>query len=210
MNFLASSLKANNHSSLLAFIIVASVLLTIEPTLNSVGTYEREAVGNGELWRILVSMFVHLNTAHLIVNIVACSALVFMLSEWAAPKLFIAILCICGSSTSMMLYGFAADVQWYCGMSGSLHGVAVWGALTMLQQGSTKSPIIPVKTCAWVLLIVMALKLLYEQSGGHIVTTYDFPVLTLSHVYGAATGVILFCFMFCLRRIHVNHRATVD
>ena len=82
------------------------------------------------------------------------------------------------------------QVQWYVGLSGLLHGAWAAGAAAVgFRHGHW----------AWLMLVVLAFKLVLEQRSGASLLTTDFPVVTIAHVYGALGGAGV-CAALALRR----------
>jgi rhomboid family GlyGly-CTERM serine protease len=143
--------------------------------------YERAALGAGQLWRLLTAHFIHLNGAHLLVNlagIVLVWALVveeFSATQW----LWIGLAAIAGIDAG--LWWLSPAPEWYAGASGLLHGVLCAGFVA----GAWRRD--PVSLLG---LPILLGKLLMEQRGGTLGITDAMPVVSVAHLYGAvAAGV---------------------
>lgn len=136
---------------------------------------DRDAVAQGQWWRLWSGHLMHLDMPHALLNLVALAVIVMlglrqrMLGSIAAAALLGMPL------LSLALFQVDPALQWYAGLSGLLHGLLV---MVLLRRGGA---------IAWTLLLLMALKLAYEwRNGSH----WDgFAVITLAHRLGAAGGV---------------------
>jgi hypothetical protein len=72
------------------------------------------------------------------------------------------------------------QVQWYVGLSGLLHGAWAAGAAAEgVRRGGW----------AWLMPVVLVLKLALEQRAGASLLAPEFPVVTIAHLYGALGGL---------------------
>jgi rhomboid family GlyGly-CTERM serine protease len=78
------------------------------------------------------------------------------------------------------LWWLAPQVQWYVGLSGLLHAAWAAGAIAVAWREGR---------WGWLMLAVLAVKLLLEQWAGASVLTREFPVVTVAHLYGALGGL---------------------
>lgn len=82
---------------------------------------------------------------------------------------------------------FSPDLIWYAGLSGALHGIFAWGACVDIKE-KMKS--------GWLLLIGLAIKVGYEQIDGsseQVANLIDAKVAVDAHLFGALTGITIFC-----------------
>ena len=78
------------------------------------------------------------------------------------------------------LWWLEPQLQWYVGLSGLLHGAWAAGALRQaLRPGRL----------GWVMVALLALKLLLEQRSGASLLVTGLPVVTVAHLYGALGGL---------------------
>ena len=145
--------------------------------------YERSAIIEGELWRLVTGHWVHLGWSHLAVNL-AGLLLVWSLwgralqnLQWLVCILWIAL------AQSLLLLALNPEIHWYVGLSGLLHGLFAVGALLQLRS----DPLV-----GGVALAVLTGKLLLEAlnlSGGTTIPGID-QVVEEAHLYGAVSGVV--------------------
>jgi rhomboid family GlyGly-CTERM serine protease len=96
-------------------------------------------------------------------------------ADWVVAGLVSAIAIDAG------LYLLNADVQWYVGLSGVLHGFVAAGAVTWILRR---------QTIGWVLAIGLIGKLIYEQTVGAMPFSTDLggAVIVAAHLYGATSA----------------------
>jgi len=167
------------------------VILAISALLQALGNdiilhlrYERQAILDGEVWRLLSGHFVHLGWRHLALNAIGLW-LIWLLfrKEWSL-RLWILLLLIValGVSTGQLL--FDPQLDWAVGLSGTLHGLFAAGAIAALRHGE--------KSAAIMLLVLIA-KLLWEQFASPMPGSEQWiggAVVTSAHLYGAISGAI--------------------
>lgn len=144
--------------------------------------YEREALADGELWRLLTAHLVHLGWAH-----AAWNAAGLLLTWWLVGGLlseadWLGVALAAALAIDIGLYFLAPDVGWYVGLSGVLHGWLAAGALAMLRAHPALGGL---------LAAGLAAKLLWEQAMGPLQLSESGaggPVIAGAHLYGAAGG----------------------
>ena len=97
------------------------------------------------------------------------------------------ILCI---STTLLIYGFAKQLQWYVGLSGVLHGVFLIGAYFDIKQG--------MKT-GWLLLVGVLIKVGHEQIFGasqDIADLINATVAIDAHLFGTISGLMIIVILY--------------
>ncbi len=146
--------------------------------------YQRDAILDGEWWRLLSGQLVHLGWTHLWLNLAALALISLLfartlrLSEW----LWIHAAAFLG--TGLGLLAFSPGLQWYVGLSGALHGLFAGGALISLRRGERG---------AWLLLIALLFKLAWERLAGSVPGSSAWiggEVITEAHLYGAVAGLV--------------------
>lgn len=150
----------------------------------------------------LLSQLAHLDTEHLLVNLLGLVLVGWGFRPWRTPTMDAAFLG-CGAWGVATGLWLSPDVQWYCGLSGALHGYfmawLIWVLLTDARP--------PVRRACWVLLAGAGIKLVMEDSAWLLdATTADWlelwgqpdddarsgqrPVLYAAHRWGAAGGAL--------------------
>ena len=84
--------------------------------------FDREAITDGDIWRLMTSHITHLSFAHLALNLLALGLCTYV----ANPKnssLYLGVMwCWLMAFTGIGLYFYALDLNYYVGLSGALHG----------------------------------------------------------------------------------------
>ncbi|QJR82685.1 rhombosortase [Alteromonas pelagimontana] len=165
-----------------------------EPRSSDYLAYDRYAIEGFETWRLITGNLVHTNGYHLVMNIAGLLLLWALHGEHYRPVRYIKLFFWCCLGTSIGIYWFSANLIWYVGLSGALHGIFIWGACMDIRQGMKSG---------WLLLIGVSGKVLYEQlTGGstEVAALIDANVAIDAHLYGAVSGLLLFTAMVMLSR----------
>lgn len=171
--------------------------------------YDRAALLSGQWWRGLTGHLVHLNFAHVLLNlaglILICELLWHRL-PWLHGS---ALLLFSAAGTSFLLWWLHPELAWYAGLSGALHGLWAGCALSGwwgMQSGDRAAIEGSIATVERVIqfrrlsssyffmgaLILLALKLGAEAWFGPPSTTgkmIEGQVIPVAHVYGALAGM---------------------
>lgn len=166
----------------LGFAILAVALWALGDEATELLAYQRDAILQGQWWRLVTAHWIHLSGQHLAMNLGALAVvwLLFGKSLTSWIWLFVAGCSALGSTLSLLF--LHPEVDWYVGLSGLLHGLLV--AAAMLSLRSTPS-------LAWLVLAFICAKLIAEASSGTGLLIEAFiggPVLTIAHLYGAGWG----------------------
>ena len=148
--------------------------------------YDRIAVSEGEVWRIVSGNFIHLGWSHLALNAIALLIMAWLFLEDRRLRVWGVDVLLCAAAVLGGLYLFSPEIYWCVGLSGVLHGLFVIGALSWIVQG--------IDLGKWLLLGV-TLKLLWEQIVGEMPLSGDIVgggIVTDAHLWGALGGLIAF------------------
>ncbi|MEO1573841.1 MAG: rhombosortase [Pseudomonadota bacterium] len=163
-------------------VAVAIVLLALG------GDAAREALRYERLqmlpWRLVGAHLVHLSWSHLALNLAGLVMIGVIFSFRVTATFWWLCFALALACIDVGLFRFSADIEWYVGLSGVLHGLFVLGAFAEWQQGQ--------KTGIYLLLGVAA-KLGVEQWAGALPMTASAaggPVVVDAHLYGALGGLI--------------------
>ncbi|HEY5624585.1 MAG TPA: rhombosortase, partial [Gammaproteobacteria bacterium] len=155
-----------------------------EDEFRALGRYDRSGLLDGELWRLVTAHLVHLSWGHVWLNLVALVLMAILFDGFMSAHDWIVATVLSALAIDAGLFFFEPDVGWYVGLSGSLHGIMVVGAVAMLRAGFK---------VAAVLLVGVVCKLVWEQTAGPIPfseATSGGAVLVDAHLYGAIGGVV--------------------
>ncbi len=161
------------------------VLHLLSEPLKAYLEYDRVDIKQYEWWRFLTANLVHSNTNHLLMNGAGLAVIGLLHSQYYSLRYFFIVFVVLSLSVAIGIYFFAADIRWYVGLSGVLHGLITLGAvLDILKHERT----------GWLLLIGTILKVSYEQIWGaseEVADLIGVSVGTDAHLYGAIAGIIL-------------------
>jgi rhomboid family GlyGly-CTERM serine protease len=184
MASLAKSLNCDgrNGIALLASAVVLLLLALPATWMRQHFAYDREALAQGEAWRLVTGHVIHLDLAHAALN-VAGLALVWALYRRAWGLAEWAFVVVAGMlAIDAGLWWLQPRVQWYVGASGVLHALIVAG---LVGQWKTERGI------CMVVGVLLAAKLLWEARHGPLPLAGEPRDVVLSaHRYGAVGGLV--------------------
>ncbi len=143
--------------------------------------YDRAAVLDGELWRLLTGHLVHSDLSHLSWNLAGTLVLGCLLERTTNTS--IAAMTLVGAIAIALLLLWQPTIAYYCGFSGLLN---TWLASLLIYeyQDNAMRPMVVVTA-----LGVLA-KLVYEwQTGNAIFTDTTWPSLPEAHLTGLIAGI---------------------
>ncbi len=162
------------------------LFLLLQLTGSDLWFYRREAVLEGEWWRLLSAHFAHLGWPHLLLNSVGVVIAWRLFEPWWRPAIWFAALLWCSLATALALLWLSPELAWYGGFSGVLHGMFVFGAAMALIEDHDG--------LAGFVLLLLAAKVLWEQwFGGSDALTAQLigaAVVVDAHFYGALAGLL--------------------
>src|SRR4051794_41129757 len=173
----------------LALIGVCALLAALEaggdPVRNAL-SYDREALAAGQWWRALTAHFVHLDAAHAALNGMGVVLMWALFARDYSPLRWLAIYLCSALCISVGLWLWDPAVTNYVGASGALHGVMVAGTVAHLRRRDLDG---------WILAVFIVVKLAYEQFSGALPFSSSGNTIVDAHLYGAASGLALACFL---------------
>ena len=159
-----------------AILSLISLLLLVWPESTALLMWKRAAIADGQAWRWMTGHFVHLSARHCLSNLLGLC----VICEYLWDELGLAEACLLSigtaAGTSMLLWWFAPEIQWYAGLSGLLHGL--WAGCAMAWWSRTGDRV------AGAALLLLAIKLAVP-----VVTASAMPVVTVAHGFGALSGL---------------------
>jgi rhomboid family GlyGly-CTERM serine protease len=173
----------------IAAVFALSAAFTFVPALHAFGLYQRDAVLQGEWWRVATAMWVHLNTRHWLADALSASGIVMLVArEVRVAQIGLALLA-CGVLVALGLLR-SPEIAWYAGLSGAIHGLIVWGGIRLFEarEAPLLSRLIGVAMC-----VVVLVKLWLEQSWLSPVVwnaEWGFGVVRQAHALGGFAGVL--------------------
>lgn len=143
--------------------------------------YEREALEQGQLWRLVTAHWVHADWLHLSMNALALGLITWLFPVFSPRRLLLCSLNL-AVLVSAQLWWLSPELSRYVGFSAVLHGLLVIGLC--LERGYP--PLIRI-------LVGTALlaKLSLELTGDAFQSNWvSIPVYALSHSYGVVAGCL--------------------
>lgn len=165
---------------MLAVLAVPWLLSAGGPHWTEALRYQRAGLHHGEWWRLLSAHWVHLGVRHLLLDSAGLVLLWALYVRELRARDWWLVLIGATATIDAGLWWMQPQVYWYVGLSGLLHGVWAAGAAAVgLRHGRW----------AWLMLAVLALKLVLEQRAGASLLVTQFPVVSIAHLYGALGGL---------------------
>jgi rhomboid family GlyGly-CTERM serine protease len=182
-----STLTRSYGSARVALLVLGVVMLALqfggEPVVETL-RYERDLVTTGQGWRFVSASLVHAGWAHLVLNLVALLIVLLTVGQ-SINALQVVIAWIFASlTTTVGLWFWNPDVNWYLGASGALHGLLLAGAVPLAFAGHV---------VGLGILGVLIAKLAWEQIAGPVpgsAAAAGVAVIVDAHLYGAAGGIL--------------------
>jgi rhomboid family GlyGly-CTERM serine protease len=154
------------------------------PQLQPALVYNREAIGNGELWRLLSGNLVHFSPEHVLKDVLALLVAGTMI-ELRRYRHF-ALLCITsGALIGVVLYVMEPTVLVYGGLSGVAIAAITYLALQGTAEGGAYGRVYQI------VLVGLLAKIILELAFGSQ-TSAGFVLVPLVHVVGALTAGAMF------------------
>lgn len=170
-------MKLSARWQCVSWLSALSLLAGLLPEALDFLAWRRDAISEGQWGRLLTGHLVHLDQRHLWFNLLGLLVIAELLLEGWQTKTICSLLLASAAGTSLFLWVGEPGLHWYAGLSGLLHGLWAGGALTGW-----------LGTRRWLFgtaLALLATKLLFLNQGSDTI-----PVLPVSHVYGAASGLL--------------------
>lgn len=146
--------------------------------------WDREALAQGQLWRLVTGHFVHLGWSHLALNVAGLGLVVWITGKAFSPVRWLLIALITIAAIDAGFWFLDRDLEWYVGLSGLLHGLLVAGLFVGALERDRE---------AIILAAVVLGKLIWEQALGPLpgsASTSGGPVIVDAHLYGALGGLL--------------------
>ncbi|MGI9222229.1 MAG: rhombosortase [Woeseiaceae bacterium] len=147
--------------------------------------YDRDAIGSGELWRLISGHAAHLGWSHFAMNAIGILLIFYLVGDRFSKLawLLISVLIVLGIDIGFWI--LEPQLIWYVGLSGLLHGYLAAGVAAELPKLQTED---------WLIAGFLIVKLAYEQIFGAIPGSADTAggnVVVAAHLYGAIAGLVV-------------------
>ncbi len=155
--------------------------------------FDRALIASGDWWLLLSGNLVHLNTNHLLMNVLGLGVIALLVWPYLSTPQWLLCFAVSALAVGVGLYWRDTHLGYYVGLSGVLHGLLLAGVVyeVAVQPRS-----------GWVLLIAIVAKLGWEQWHGAVPGSewaVGGSVVVNSHLYGAIAGGLM-GLVFVLRR----------
>jgi rhomboid family GlyGly-CTERM serine protease len=144
--------------------------------------YEREAVLQGQFWRLLTAHVVHADTGHLMLNMGGTVLIAALFPQTYRALQWVLVLTVSAAAIGAGLLLWKPEIQWYVGASGILHGALAAGSVAWWRGGR--------HGLALTLSLLLLGKLCWEQWQGALPLASGLRVIVDAHLYGAAGGAV--------------------
>lgn len=159
------------------------------PLAQTALVYNRAAIADGELWRLVTGNLVHLSTPHFLYDVTAL-LVAGALVEMHRYRHFATLCLVSGALIGVTLYVAMPEIVVFGGLSGVVTAAVTYLCLHGVQQGGAWK---------WLCLLMLAglvTKLGVEMAFGFSLTlgagTQTFVPVPVSHVTGAVAALLLF------------------
>jgi len=174
------------------FLLAAIVLLALaEPISSHWLMFDRDAIEEGQVWRLFSAHFVHLSTAHLLGNVLGVMLVAYIAGRSLNNSWGIFLLAWCVAVVGLGLYGYADYLQRYVGLSGVLHGLILVAPFI--------SPFYSRRMAGCFLLVIVS-KVIWEQSPFYddmaMAGVIGGRVETNAHLLGVIAGLLFLLFYY--------------
>jgi rhomboid family GlyGly-CTERM serine protease len=142
--------------------------------------YDRGALARYQWWRLLSAHLVHLSWRHALLNCAGLGVLWALFAREFAARRWLWIVTLAALVIDLGLWFLHPSVDWYVGASGVLHGAWAAGAYAAYRRGDGTGA---------VTMLLLVIKLVYEQQSGSSVFEHDLPLVPAAHLLGALGGL---------------------
>jgi rhomboid family GlyGly-CTERM serine protease len=146
--------------------------------------YDRSAISDGQLWRLVSGHIVHLGLSHLLLNLAGLLLVWYLVGSCLTAPQWALVLAVSLAGIDAGFWWLEPQLSWYVGLSGALHGLLAAGIVRSIGAGRTEPRI---------LAAALILKLAYEQFYGPLPgseTSSGGDVVVAAHLYGALAGAL--------------------
>ncbi len=183
---------------LLLFLLLQLLHADLHPWLE----FNRQAITDGQWWRLLTGHWIHTNSWHLLMNLAGFVLILLLHGMYYSGKSLITLFIAGNVLIGLALFWFSPDIQIYLGLSGFLHALLVCGCLIDIQRNWSSG---------WLILVATFGKVLWEQYRGasqDVAALIGAEVAIDAHLYGALAGLLLFAGWFFagqLKQVQHSH-----
>jgi rhomboid family GlyGly-CTERM serine protease len=179
--------------------VLLSIVVFYRPDLFERFVYNRQAVLNGEIWRIFSAPLAHFSTRQLFWDLLVFSAFGYAL-ENLSRRILLAILVLTAVFSGVIYLIFLPDLAYYGGLSGIATGIVAYLCLRQITALEDKG--------LWVVILaLLIIKITLEMVLARPLFAWDqnpgFALLPSAHLVGL--GVASFVWIRPKKIPQVNH-----
>lgn len=144
--------------------------------------FDRAAIADGQVWRLVTGHFVHLGWRHLLLNLAGLVLVWLLVGSRLSARQWLLTVAICVAGVSGGLWYLDKGLEWYVGLSGVLHGLLFAGLIMGMSERAGDAIAVSVALVA---------KLAYEQMAGPLPGSQGAAgglVVVNAHLYGFIAG----------------------
>ena len=172
-----------NHPWLLLSLLIIISLFVGEHSLSQL-QYQRQAIMDGQVYRLITAHLVHTNNYHVLLNLTGLIFIGVLAQFQLGQRDWWLTLLVSALIVSVGLILFNPELQWYRGLSGVLHGVAIVLILKARQLAGFIRAIV---------LIALTTKIVLEQLHIGLWQSEQLigsTVIVDAHLYGVIGGLV--------------------
>lgn len=146
--------------------------------------YKRQAVLDGQWYRLITSHFVHAEWKHTGFSLFGILALLFITPVRPPDWRWVWQLAMTGLGVCLGILLFQPQIEYYLGLSGAFYGLLV---IVLVEMALRKERL------AWPILTLLAAKMIWEYFVGvmpHSEMILGGQVSTAAHLYGVTTALL--------------------
>lgn len=178
-----ANLRYAGRWGLVLAMVAAALQFGGEP-LRELLAYDREGLRVGQIWRLLTAHVVHLGWSHFVLNVAGLGIVVWLVGHVFNGLGWLVILLLSIAAIDAGLWFLNAEIEWYVGLSGMLHGLLVAGLFAGVANRDRE---------ALILSAFVIAKIAWEQFSGPLPgseSTAGGVVIVDAHLYGACGGLL--------------------
>lgn len=185
---MVSKRKIGYKDQLLILLVVGfSISAYFSQHLTGFFVYNRQAMLNGEVWRIFTAPMVHFSISHIFWDLLIFTVFGFAVNASGYPRLWI-VCCLSALISGVLFLVFYPDLEYYGGLSGLATGVVVYFCLCKILWDDNSKKI-------WIFLLVItgikiALEITLKDPVFVKADTEYFRVLPSAHIAGCLAAAI--------------------
>lgn len=146
--------------------------------------YERAAIDDGQVWRLLTGNLVHINATHLALNLLGLAGVTAVWGrELGSWRVLAAVFSGSALAVGLGLWFTTPELAWYSGASGALHGLFAAGLVLATGTGRLFRLV-----AALGLLAKLAIETRLDTGTAELIGA---PVIHAAHQWGAAGGLVI-------------------